>query len=322
MAGVARRARRNATIPLPMGRTPIVDHAIVDALHTLLDGAGDVHIVGALCEGARERLALRVGGTLSTAEHPDPSPVGHGTVVALDMRRLHEAQKSVSPGGTLTVAVFNPRHASILVEVLEGSHASCPDATDLDGVCAVLERDGWQVADATPVAVPLALTPFDPARMPKTVLAYLYARIPEIETYCFLLRARRSGAGPRWSRRPTARPPEHFPTMPWKTEMEWREEWTRWASDVGERERRARTVEVAAERANVSYGDVGPMLESLRIALTRSDEELSAIKSSLTWRAIVKYRMARERLLPPGTRRGRLYERTRSAVRRLARHGA
>jgi hypothetical protein len=50
----------------------------------------------------------------------------------------------------------------------------------------------------------------------------------------------------------------------------------------------------------------------------RSDEELMRIKSSLTWRAVVKYRTLRERLLPPQSGGGRLYERVRSTIRRQA----
>ncbi len=71
------------------------------------------------------------------------------------------------------------------------------------------------------------------------------------------------------------------------------------------------------EGAIRALDDTRRMLEALRLDLKRSDEELFLIKSSLTWRAIVKYRIARERLLPPQTRRGRLYERARSVIRRL-----
>jgi hypothetical protein len=210
-----------------------VDHAIADALHPLLEGARDVHIVGALCEGARERLARSLGGALSTAAEPDPSAVRHETVVVLDTRRLAEAEAAVSPGGTLTVAVVNPCHGSFLVEVLEGRRAPRSESMDLDDICGRLEYGGWEVGDATPVTVPLALIPFDPARIPKTVLAYLYARHPEIDTYCFLVRARQPGAGPRWSRPPAPQPADDFPTLPWRTEMEWREEARRCAATRG-----------------------------------------------------------------------------------------
>jgi GT2 family glycosyltransferase len=150
-------------------------------------------------------------------------------------------------------------------------------------VCDRLETDGWAVEDATPVTVPLALMPFDPGRIPKTVLAHLYARHPEIETYCFLVRARRAGARPLRAR-PAARPPSaDFPTMPWKTEAEWGEEARRRPDGVADA---VRALEETAGR-----------LESVRLDLVRSDEELLRIKSSLTWRAVVKYRTLRERLM-------------------------
>ena len=304
----------------------IIDNAIVDALNTLLDGTGDVHIVGALSDAARERLARNLGGRLSTADGPDPWRSRHESVVVLDAQRLGEAQAMVNPEGTLTVAAVNPRYGTFLVDVLDGSGSSCSGSGDLDGVCDRLERDGWQVGDATPVAVPLALVPFDPARIPKTVLAYLYARHPEIETYCFLVQARRPVAGLPRRRAQAATPPADFPTLPWRTESEWREEARQCAERLAAR---PPCPEIAAT-ARVEEGggraseDTERMLEALRLELRRSDEELRRsdqelfhIKSSLTWRAIVKYRTWRERLLPPQTRRGRLYERTRSAIRRL-----
>src|SRR5262245_32128276 len=159
-----------------MREIAIIDHAIVDALHTLLEGTPAVHIVGTLSDGARERLARSFGGALSTAERPEPSHTRHEVVVVLDVQRLGEAQAAVSPGGTLTVATVNPRYGSFLVEVLEGGRAPCWESADLSAVCDRLETDGWEVEDATPATVPLALIPFDPARIPKTVLAYLYAR--------------------------------------------------------------------------------------------------------------------------------------------------
>jgi glucosyl-dolichyl phosphate glucuronosyltransferase len=274
-----------------MRGNPTVDHAIVDTLHTLLEGNHDVHIVGALSAGARERLAVSLGEGLSIAEQPDPSCAQHGTVVVLDAQRLREAQAALSPAGTLTVAVVNPCYGSFLVEVLEGSRIPCREAIDLDGVCERLEGDGWEVGEATPVAVPLALIPFDPARVPKTILAYLYAQHPEIETYCFLVQARRPGTRPRRPRSPARVSSADFPTMPWKTEAEWSDE------------ARSGIVNNVDER------------------LQRSNEELLRIKSSLAWRAIARYRDARERLLPPRTRRGRLYERARFAIGRLVVRG-
>jgi hypothetical protein len=295
-------------------RNPIIDQAIVDALHTMLEGNRDAHIVGALSEGTHERLARSLGGGLSTAERPDPSRARYETVVVLDAQRLGEAQAVVSPGGTLTIAAVNPRYGLFLVEVLEGSRVPCREAADLDGVCERLETDGWEVGEATPVAVPLALIAFDLARVPKTVIAYLYARHPEIETYCFLVQARRAGTQPRRPR-PAARPPTaDFPTMPWKTEAEWREEAGQSADDLADCVRGARIAAVAHEGTIRALDDTRRTLEALRLDLNRSDEELFSIKSSLTWRAVVKYRTLRERLLPPSTRRGKLYERARAVI--------
>jgi hypothetical protein len=76
-----------------------VDHAIVDALHTLLEGTRAVHIVGVLSDGPLERLAGSLGGGLSTAERPEPAPTSHEAVVVLDAQRLGEAQVVVSAGG-------------------------------------------------------------------------------------------------------------------------------------------------------------------------------------------------------------------------------
>ncbi|MCI0545824.1 MAG: hypothetical protein L0027_00900, partial [Candidatus Rokubacteria bacterium] len=152
------------------------------------------------------------------------------------------------------------------------------------------EADGWEVEDTRPVVVPLALIPFDPVRVPKTLLAYLYAREPEIETYCFLVRARRAVARPP-AVKVRARPaPADFPTTPWKSEAEWREE--------SRRER-----------------------EALQSSLKRCEDELSRIKSSPAWRAIVRFRTVRERILPPGTGRGRLYDRVRLAAHRIVDRG-
>ena len=212
-----------------MRETEIVDHAIVDALQTLFAGTRSVHIVGALSDGARERLKLSLGGGLSTAEGPDGSRPKHETVVVLDPQRLGEAQAMVSPAGTLTVAAVNPGYGSFLAELLERGRPPCWESADLDGVCDRLESDGWEVEEVTSLTVPLALIPFDPTRIPKTVLAYLYHRHPEIETYCFLVRARRPVGRPLRPR-PAGRPPSaDFPTMPWKTEAEWREEARRMA---------------------------------------------------------------------------------------------
>jgi hypothetical protein len=281
-----------------------VDHAIVDALHILLEGTRAVHIVGVLSDGPRERLAGSLAGGLSTAERLEPSPTRHEAVVVLDAQHLGEAKVVVSAGGTLIVAAINPCYGSFLVDALEGGRALCRGSADLRRVCDRLETDGWAVEDATPVTVPLALMPFDPGRIPKTVLAYLYARHPEIEIYCFLVRARRAGARPPRPR-PVARAPSgDFSTMPWKTEAEWGEEMRRHPDDVADA---ARRLEETARR-----------LESLRLDLVRSDEELMRIKSSLTWRAVVKYRTLRERLLPPQSGGGRLYERVRSTIRRQA----
>ena len=302
-----------------MPANAIVDHAIVDALHALLEGTPTVHIVGELSHEAGERLGRSLPGGLSTAERSPQSPARHKVVVVLDPERLDEALGVVSSEGALAVAAINPGYGAFLVEVLDGARPPCRTSADLEGVCDRLERDGWAVEDATPVAVPLALIPFNPARIPKTVLAYLYARHPAIETYCFLVRARRAGARPGRPR-PAGPPPANFPTLPWKSEAEWREEARPPATALapGQPPPSPEVVVRVDEEAVHALEDARSMLEALRQALMRSEEELSRIKSSLTWRAIVKYRTARERLLPPHTRRGRLYDRVRSAIRRLA----
>ena len=285
----------------------ILDQAIVDVLHSLLEGTEDVHLVGAPSAGAAERLVRSLGGRLSTAEASAPSRAGYETVVVLDEQRLEEAQAAVAPEGTLVVAVVNAHYGWFLVRALEGHDAPESPGPDVDRVCARLESDGWAVVDGTPVIVPLALMPFDPAGIPKTIFAYLYARHPELETYCLLLRARRSTAHPR-PFRPRARPSSaDFPTMPWKTESEWREERTRWADEL-------------ADGLRGPSGDPLAQTHSGVIAALESTEgkELRMIKSSLAWRAIVTYRTMRERVLPPRTRRGRLYERVRAAVARVA----
>jgi hypothetical protein len=296
----------------------IVDHALVDTLHTVLGETPTAHIVGPLSDGARERLARSLPGGLSTAEPAHPSLTRHETVVVLDARRLDEGLAAVRPDGMLAVAAINPGYGAFLLEILEGARPSCGTAADLESVRVRLEADGWTVTEATPVAVPLALIPFDPARIPKTVLAYLYARHPEIETYCFLVRARRNGSPAR-----DLGPPEpsrvHFPTLPWKTEAEWSEEAAhRMIALPDGRARNTPRPGVGLDEAGAqALGAAWGTAEALRVALARSDDELSRIKSSLTWRAIVAYRTARERLLPPHTWRGRLYDSVRSAVRRL-----
>jgi hypothetical protein len=289
----------DATIRDAMRGNPIVEHAIVDALQALLEGTRDVYIVGALSEGARERLAHGLGSELLTAEESRPSLTGHDTVIVLDAQQLGEAQAVANPGGMLTVAAVNSYYGAFLMKLLEGKGRPCSESGDLEGVCDRLENDGWEVEDATPVVVPLALIPCDPARFPKTVLAYLYARHPEIETYCYLLRARRPVGRPlrAW---PTIQSSyADFPTLPWKTEAEWREE------------------AKAFSHCNVTRDT----LEALRLDLRHRDEELFRIKSSLAWRVILKYRRVREHLLPPQTRRGGFYERARSTIRRFALRG-
>lgn len=304
-----------------MREIPILDQAIVDVLHSLLEGTGDVHLVGAPSAGASERLARSLGGRLSTADRSAWSRAGYETVVVLDGQRLGEAQAAVAPEGTLVVAVVNAHYGWFLVRALEGHDAPESPGPDVDGVCARLESDGWAVVDATPVTVPLALMPFDPAGIPKTMFAYLYARHPELETYCLLLRARRSTAHPRRFR-PRARPSStDFPTMPWKTESEWREERTRWADELADGMRGPSGDALAQTDSGViaALESTERMVNALRLDLMRRDEEIRMIKSSLTWRAIVTYRTMRERVLPPRTRRGRLYERVRAAVERVAR---
>jgi hypothetical protein len=303
-----------------MRQIPILDQAIVDTLHSLLEGTEDVHLVGAQCASVGERLARGLGGRLSTAEVSAPSRAGYEAVVVLDEQRLGEAQAAVAPAGTLFVSVVNAHYGWFLVRALEGHDAPQGPSTDVDRVCARLESEGWEVADATPVTVPLALLPFDPARIPKTMFAYLYARHPELETYCFLLRARRSRAQPRRFRQGDRPSSAEFPTMPWKAESEWRHERTRSADQLADGMRGLPPDALAHTESEVlaALESTERMVKALRLDLMRRDEELGQIKSSLTWRAIVTYRTMRERVLPPRTRRGRLYDRVRAAVAYVA----
>jgi hypothetical protein len=307
-----------------MREIPILDQAIVDVLHSLLEGTETVHLVGAQSAGAGGRLARSLGGKLSTAERSGSRGAGYETVVVLDEQRLGEAEAAVGPEGTLLVAVVNAHYGWFLLRDLEGHDAPEAPSTHVNCVCARLESDGWEVTDATPVTVPLALMPFDPVRIPKTVFAYLYARHPDLETYCLLLRARRSTGPPRRFR-PGARPSSaDFPTMPWKTESEWREEGTRWADPLADSMRGSPGNALAPTNSGVlaALESTERMVSALRLDLMRRDEELGQIKSSLTWRAIVRYRTMRERVLPPRTRRGRLYDRVRAAVARVTQGAA
>jgi hypothetical protein len=297
---------------------PLFDHAVVDTLQQTLDGAADVLVVGPLADTARARLARALAGELSIAETPGLSRPSHDTVVVLDTNRLEEGETAVRPRGTLVVAAANPRYAPFLLEVLEGSRRPWADPAGLDAVCRRLEADGWEVEEARPVIVPLALVPFDPVRVPKTVLAYLYAREPEIEAYCFLVRARQPLARPpsTWVSAPAMR--AEFPTTPWKSEVEWREEAERLTVEPAESLAR-RTLELSGIKSTLE--ETRRQVETLHLALRQRDDELGQIKSSPVWRAVVKYRTARERALPPGTGRGRAYERVRLAVHRLVDRG-
>ena len=293
----------------PMRDIPILGQAIADVLHALIEESARVHLVGASPAGAVGPLRDRLGLRLTVAEPFAPAPAPCDTVVALDAAHLESAVAAVAPRGTLIATVVNPHYGWFLLSALEGADVARPPAIDGDRVCADLERAGWEIVEATPVIVPLALLPFDPARIPKTLFEYLYARHPDLETYCVLLRARRATETPRPFRAGARPAPTDIPTMPWKTEREWREERTRWggpplATDAG--------VTAALEHTERT-------VNALRLDLMRREEELELITSSLTWRAIVAYRRVRERVLPPPTRRGRMYERVRVAVGRLSR---
>ena len=54
----------------------IFDEAVVDSLQPILERATAIHIVGALADGARARLARSVTGPLSIAETPAPPVPG------------------------------------------------------------------------------------------------------------------------------------------------------------------------------------------------------------------------------------------------------
>ena len=158
----------------------------------------------------------------------------------------------VEPRGSLAVAAANPRYAPILLEAMEGRGHPWPESVGLEGICRRLEGAGWEVEEAIPVIVPLALIPFDPGRVPKTVLAYLYARQPDIETYCYLVRARQPLVRPPLPRTWPEQAPAEYPTTPWKSESEWRQEVECLAAEfqAAERARECLAAELqAAERA-------------------------------------------------------------------------
>ena len=208
------------------------------------------------------------------------------------------------------VAAANPRYCAHSLQALEGRGHPWPDSVGLDGICRRLEAAGWEVEDAISVIVPLALIPFDLGRVPKTVLAYLYARQPDIETYCYLVRARQPVARPPLARTWSHGAPAEYPTAPWKSESDWRQE----VEDLaGERE--------AVERDLVAVKEFLEEAEGARRALQRDlaqrDDELSLIKSSLAWRSIEQFYKARGRMLPPESRRGQWYTRSRLAVHRI-----
>jgi len=297
-----------------MRANPIFDEAVADALQPILEGAADVHILGALASGAIERLTRVLAGAPDLADNGASAGARHDTVVVLDIGRLAEGEAAVQPRGTLVVAAANPRYAPLVVEMLEGNRDPGTESAGLDGICQRLEADGWEVEDTTPVIVPLALVPFDPARVPKTLLAYLYAREPEIEAYCFLVRARQPVGRSPLPRRSARPAPAEFPTTPWKSEAEWREELERLAAEPADHIAR-RNVELA--RTKSSLDEARRELEALQSTLKLREEEIERIKASPAWRAIVTYRTAREQLLPPATGRGRLYERIRLAVHRI-----
>jgi hypothetical protein len=297
-------------LPPPMPGRAIFDEAVVDSLQPILERATAIHIVGALADGARARLARSVTGTLSIAETPGPPGNRSDAVVVLDLNRLGEGEAMVEPRGTLAVAAANPRYAPILLEALEGRGHPWPESVGLDGICRRLEAAGWEVEDAIPVIVPLALIPFDPARVPKTVLAYLYARQPDIETYCYLVRARQPVARPPLPRTWSHVAPAEYPTAPWKSESDWRQEVERLA---GEREAAQHDLVAVKESLEEAEG----ARQALERDLAQRDDELSLIKSSLAWRTIEQFYRARGRMLPPDSRRGRWYARSRLALHRI-----
>ena len=216
----------------------------------------------------------------------------------------------VEPRGSLAVAAANPRYAPILLEAMEGRGHPWPESVGLEGICRRLEGAGWEVEEAIPVIVPLALIPFDPGRVPKTVLAYLYARQPDIETYCYLVRARQPLVRPPLPRTWPEQAPAEYPTTPWKSESEWRQEVECLAAELqaAERARECLAAELqAAERAR----------QALERDLALRVNELSLIKASLAWRSIEQLYRARGRMLPPDSRRGQWYTRSRLAVQRF-----
>src|SRR5262245_30347523 len=173
-----------------MSRPDTLETALVDALIPFLRSIGDVCLVGNLSPDARERLEKEIGGRLSsTGEGPGASPACDAAVV-LDLEQIDRAQAVIKPGGLLLVAADNAGYARELIALVRGQ-TPIPGAATREGICRRLERAGWEVQDTTSVFLPLALLPFDPTRVPKTVLACLYDWHPDIETARFVVAARR-----------------------------------------------------------------------------------------------------------------------------------
>jgi hypothetical protein len=314
-----------------MPQPDALEAALVDTLIPLLRGIGDVCVVGDLSPDARGRLEQQIGGRLSMADASATAPPPCDAVVLLDLDRVELSQVPIKPGGLLVAAVENAGYARELIAMVRGQ-APIPGAATRQSICRRLEGAGWEVQDTTSVFLPFALLPFDPTRVPKTVLTRLYDWHPDIETARFVVAARRPPGRPPhvWLAPAVVAEPTAGIDHAWKTEAELVRD-----LDLAARKREYDEEQLRntiAERQNTIHelrqdlqrGAAALEAERGEHARTRGLYEevraqLDRMESSVAWRWIVRARTTRERLLPPGTWRGRLWERLRGAVRALMR---
>lgn len=312
----------------------VSETALVASLSSILRRVGDVWIVGTLSTASRARLEGSIGGRLVLAQVQPETPPTYDAVVVFELGRCEDVQRAIKPGGMLIAAIANPRHAQPLLDLIRGQVPIGGEPV-LEGACRRLEAEGWQILETAPVMVPLALLPFDPAEVPKTVLTSLYDWHPDIETARFLVSARLSSSGRSKPWVAPARPVEPSRPLegPWKTEAEYREDIARQARHLADREAalegELRDTRQRLERALSELSD----LESTRVELEsqRADLDIAhgqlleasaerdIIKASLAWRSIVKAQQVTGRVLPRGTFRGRLWLKVRALLRTILR---
>ena len=312
-----------------MSRPDALEAALVDTLVPFLRGVGDVCVVGDLSPDSRERLEKEIGGRLATAGAA--APASCDAAVVLDLDRIDDAQAAIKPGGLLVAAVENAGYARELIALVRGQ-ASIPGAATRESVCRRLERTGWEVQDTASVFLPFALLPFDPTQVPKTVLACLYDWHPDIETARFVVAARRPSGRPPdvWLAPATVAEPSAALPHAWKTEVELAQDLELAAREreydeeqlrnaIAERQNTINELRQHVERGaarleaeRAEHGRTRGLYEEVRAQLDR-------MESSLAWRWIVTARTTRQRMLPPGTWRGRLWDGLRGALRAFMR---